>query len=402
MMMRGLLTGRNRLFFPLLGAWLIPTALLFFGVHPGFSIGDQGAIDNPPMGLAAPVSPLLATVWIEPKGTPTPSNEALPTPTAIAVVETTRLTIGGCCAYPEWSHDSEWVLFLDNPSDAEPAGLYGVPVDGGEATLIHARVGAYSRSKAMLAYHEAGRMYVERWADGARWSIPSEGRIVRFSPSGRQVEWDITSKSIQFPEVRQRKVWLSNFDGTGAQEVVTVNGGGFVGWVEDESAILVTGRLAPSTPAGIWRIAIENGAGQLLLEVNRPRSPLLSPNGEWVAFYVAFDSDPESNGLWVIRTDGTGLQKLDLFGAYRWRDDGVLLVIPMHLNASGPSLWQVDLLSGETVRLTDSDSSHIPIANNDWQPSPDGTRIVFLSSEDRNLWVISLPVHPVHRDIIEP
>jgi hypothetical protein len=368
--------------------------MVFFGVQPSFSAEDQAGTGNLLVGPVAPVSPLLATVVIVPKPTATPTLESLPTPTAIAEVETMQITTGGCCAYPAWSHDSEWVLFLDNPSESEPAGLYGVPVDGGKPTLIHARVGAYSNSKAMVAYYEAGRMYVERWADGTRWPIPSEGRIVRFSPSGRQVGWEITTKSIQFPEVRQRKIWLSNSDGTQAREIVTVNGGVFVGWLDGESTILVTGRLAPSTPAGIWRIAFEDGAGKLLHEVNRPRSPLLSPNGEWLAYYVAFDSDPERNGLWVMRTDGTDIQKLNLFGAYRWREDGVLLVIPIDLNASGSSLWQVDLLRGETTRLTDSDTSHIPIANNDWQPSPDGTRIVFLSSVDRNLWVFSLPDRP--------
>jgi hypothetical protein len=399
--MRGRQTGKNRLLLPFVGAWLIPMAMAYFGLQPGLPVVDQSGGGDLQKDLGAPVSPLLATVGIVPKPTATPTLEVLPTPTAIAVVETSRLTTGGCCSYTAWSHDSEWVLFLDNPSEFEPAGLYGVPVDGGEPTLIHARVGAYSNSKAMVAYYEAGRMYVERWADRTRWSIPSEGRIVRFSPSGRQVGWEITTKSIQFPEVRQRKIWLSRFDGTQSREIVTVNGGVFVGWADDESAILVTGRLAPSTPAGIWRIAIEDGAGKLLREVNRPRSPLLSPKGDWLAYYVAFDSNPENNGLWVMRTDGTGLQKLDLFGAYRWREDGVLLVIPIELNTAGASLWQVDLLHGETIRLTNPETSQIPIANNDWQPSPDGTRIVFLSSVDRNLWVFSLPDRPLHRDIID-
>jgi Tol biopolymer transport system component len=121
------------------------------------------------------------------------------------------------------------------------------------------------------------------------------------------------------------------------------------------------------------------------------RSPLLSPNGEWLAFTVAFDTQEERNGLWVMRTDGSFSKKLDLFGAYRWRREGELLVIPLDLENPGPALWQVDVINGKSWRLIDPLHTSWQIASNDWQPSPDGEKIVFRSAEDQNLWVLELP-----------
>lgn len=323
--------------------------------------------------------------------TPTKTPARTSTPTPLTVLEATRLTSGGCCPYPSWSPGSKWVPFLDRPGPNEPAGLYAVPANGGEITLVVERVGVYSRDWSQVAYRQDGQTLVERWADGMRWEIPNEGRTIRFSPSGRAVEWEVMSRGINFPDLRQRAIWLANFDGTQAREVVTVNGGQFVGWVGNEEEIIVTGRLAPYGPAGIWQISVENGAGRLLLEMEHPRSPLLSPEGDWLAFTVAFDLDQELNGLWVMRTDGSIVRKIEMYGSYRWRREGVLLVIPLDLEDPGSSLWQIDIVSDEKYKLTDPTVTSLPIANNDWQPSPDGTQIVFLSAEDRNLWVLPLP-----------
>jgi Tol biopolymer transport system component len=333
---------------------------------------------------------------VPPTPTPTPDPQRKPeVPSLVSVdlsvQEPIRLTDHGCCSHASWSPDSEWVVFLDKPGSNETAGFYGVHADGGKVTLFNARVGEYSRSQTLVSYEEGGRVFVERWADGTRWVIPSEGRKIRFSPSGRYVSWEVTSRSIRFPDVRQRAIWVARSDGTEAREIVTVNGGEMVGWTGGEDAIIVTGRLAPDWPSGIWHIKVGNGAGRLLFEVDRPRSPLLSPSGSWIAFYTAFDPDPERNGLWVMQTNGAGIRKLDLFGAYRWREEGSLLVIPLSLDSSGSSLWQVDAYSGEATRLTDPAHTALPIANNDWELAPNGDKLFFLSSDDHNLWVLTLP-----------
>lgn len=327
--------------------------------------------------------PVFATPARKPIHTPTPTAVGAPTPF--------RLTEGGCCAYPSWSPDSRWVPFLDRPGPYDPTGLYAIAASGGEVAFIVERAGAFSRDWSRVAYIDRDRTFVERWADGERWEIPNEGRSVRFSPSGQLIMWEVRSRGIEFPDLRQKAIWLASYDGTNAREVVTIMGGEFVGWVNGEQEIIVTGRLAPYGPSGIWKISIVDGAGQLFLEMDRVRSPLLSRGSEWLAFTVAFDTQEERNGLWVMRTDASFSKKLEIFGAYRWRHEGVLLVIPLDLESPGPTLWQVDVLSGETWRLTDPSLTSLPIASNDWEPSPDGEKIVFRSAEDQNLWVLELP-----------
>ncbi|NIS79175.1 MAG: hypothetical protein GTO14_02890 [Anaerolineales bacterium] len=383
--------GKRTLATTLVGVGLLAISLSACATALGMNVPLSGFPHLSGEDLGAAVNIPDRPTALSPTKTPTALMPPTATATAVASPEPVRLTEGGCCSYPMWSPDSQWVLFLDKPGRLQPAGLYGVPVDGGERTLIHDQVGVYSESRSLVAYPQSGWMFVERWADGTKWFIPSEGRMVRFSPSGQYVTWEVSSPSIKFPDLRQRAIWVANADGTNAREAVTVNGGQFVGWEAGEETLIVTGRLGPSMPSGVWRIRVEDGAGRLLMEVQRPRSPLISPEGGWVAFFVAFDTDPDRNGLWVLQTDGMSVRKLDLFGAYRWRSEDVLLVIPLNLQAQGASLWQIDVATGAAIRLTDPKHTPLPIANNDWRPSPDGRRIVFLSSEDRNLWALHLP-----------
>jgi hypothetical protein len=378
-----------------LKAMKLQIGFLVFTILAGACAGTSNTLSAAPIppqgslkGLAKAVLLVDNRTEVFSLGTATPFLPVEPTPPNPQPV---RLTEGGCCSLPMWSQDSQWVLFLDKPGEYYPAGLYGVPIAGGERTVVHERVGVYSRSMTLVAYPEAGRTYVERWADDTRWVIPSQGRIVEFSPSGRSVAWSVGSRSIRYPDVRQSTIWISDYEGENAHEVITVNGGYLIGWEEGEEGIYVTGRLGPSMPSGIWRVDVETGAASLVMEAERPRSALLSPGGSYIAFYVALSSEPEANGLWIVPSDGSPGIKLDLFGAYRWRYDDMLMVIPLEMEAPGISLWQVDAASGEAVQLTYPQLTAISIANNDWQISPDGRRMVYLSAEDRNLWVLRLP-----------
>jgi hypothetical protein len=341
-----------------------------------------------PKGLARPVTlpENLPEEIISETATP-----FLPVESTPADPQPIQLAEGGCCSLPMWSRDSQWVLFLDKPGEYASAGLYGIPIAGGESTIVNDQVGVYSESRTLVAYPEAGRVYVERWVDGTRWAVPSEGRIVSFSPSGRFITWAVGSRSIRYPDVRQSTIWVADFDGKNAHDVITVNGGYLVGWDVGEKGIYVTGRLGPSMPSGIWHVNLETSAARLVMEAERPRSALLSPGGSYIVFYIALSSDPEANGLWVVPTDGSPGIKLDLFGAYRWRYDDVLVVIPLEMDTPGISLWQIDASSGEALQITYPELTSISIANNDWQISPDGRQMVYLSAEDRNLWILRLP-----------
>ncbi len=328
-----------------------------------------------------------------------------PTPESVLTIERlapnrprsvpVRITDGECCPYPRWSSDSEWVMLFDAGEKGDAPGLYGIPKAGGSPTLLTERIGVYSQDWSLVAYPEAGAVYIERWADGDRWVVPSPGRKIFFSPSGNQIAWELGSSGIRHPDLRQQAIWLADVDGGAAREVVTVNGGHFIGWAAGEDAIVVYGRLAPDGPAGIWRVSTDDGAGRLLFEAEKPRSLLLSPAGGWLAFFMALENQPDRNGLWIIGTDGSVNQYHSFIGAYRWRGEGQLLVIPQDMDAPGAYLWQIDIGEDIIWELTDPRLDALPIASNDWQPSPDGSVIVFRSHEDHNLWVFPLPELPL-------
>lgn len=345
------------------------------GLHEGW--GKPVAATEDPGGPAVPLQ------------TPTPAFVA--EYAADEFAEARQLTEGDCCVLPRWTTDSEWILYIDRPDEEQPAGIYGIPADGGEASLISARIGVFSANLSLVAYPEASQTYIERWVDGNRWTIPAEGRAVHFAPDNRLVAWEVGSRAITDPDLRQKQIWVSNLDGSHARELVTVHGGGFISWAEGGRSFLVSGRLSPPDPAGIWRISPVDGAGRLLMEVVRPRSVLVSPGGDWVAFLVAFEPDGDRNGLWVARLDGSRTFKLPVIGSYRWRREGELLIIPYDGAGKDPYLLQFDLTGGEVFQLTDPEKTRLPIGNNDWEPSPDGKRIVFLSALDGNLWLLALP-----------
>jgi hypothetical protein len=70
------------------------------------------------------------------------------------------------------------------------------------------------------------------------------------------------------------------------------------------------------------------------------------------------------------------------------------LLIPYDFSSPEPYLWQISVEEERIFALTDPEQIRLPIANNDWQISPDGSKIVFYSMDDLNLWVMDLPETP--------
>jgi hypothetical protein len=312
-----------------------------------------------------------------------------PTPSQMSAI---TLVVGKprqCCWLPSWSSDSRTIAFLRRESAQDPAAYSSVEVLDGTLKRLSDRVGILSSDWSYLAYPERSQAFIEDRSTGKRWIAPSDGREIHFSPSGRAIAWEAGSKGYTYPDMRQRAIWLAGIDGSNPGQVAITWGGRFIGWTTDEKAILVSGRLESGGVSGLWRL--EDGKGYLLLEAENVREALVSPQGGWVAFYVAFSSEAEQNGLWAVSTDGTMARRLSPFGSYRWRDEGQLLIIPLDLEAPGPELIQVDVPSGVAVPLTDAKHTPLDIAGNDWQPSPDGQWIVYVAHTDGSLRLIRLP-----------
>jgi len=169
-----------------------------------------------------------------------------------------------------------------------------------------------------------------------------------------------------------------------------VIGGDLIGWAGDGKALVVSGRLTEGGQGGVWRVPLDGSPTLLLAPGERPRSAVLSPLGEWVAFYLAFEDDPSRNGVWIVHTSGDGVQSLPGLASYRWGREGQFLFVPYAVDRKGLTLLELDLGTGKTTVLLDEDAFPGGIASNDWAASPTGDRIVYRSAADGRLWVIHL------------
>jgi Tol biopolymer transport system component len=293
---------------------------------------------------------------------------------------------------PFWSPDGSEVRFIDHPSDSAQAGLWAVSVLGGEPHFVTARLGSYSADGSLIVYPEGGQTYIERIATGERWVVPTEGRAISLSPDMTQIAWQVNSSLFSFDR-RAVDLWVANLDGSGARLVVRLVGGGLSGWFPDGQRLLVTHRESAGSDPILSVLSLADGTLRQLASSHSLRGVSVSPEGGWVAYQIAFSGDPAVDGVWVSSSDGAFAVRLDLFGPYRWRSEGRLLIVPLE-SASGSAshrLVEADVATGQTAPLTEPGLVPFRIANGDWAVSPDGRRVVFLNAEDRNLWLVELP-----------
>ena len=339
-------------------------------------------------------SPTLTTT---PSPTATPTTTESPTPTATPTPALRRLTAGGCCTGHFWSPDSRQVLFIDQPSTDAPLGIWGVAIDrlDAEPAIYTERIASYTSDLAFVIEPDPADpsiTVIERIADGMRWNAPAGGRSVSLSPSRTRLAWQVSDQDLP-SEKRITEVWVANLDGSDARSVAALPRGGFSGWVTDDLLLISSRESLDAREQIISTLRLADGARVELARGERLRGGSISPDGAWYLYMVSFDSDPAANGLWIIRTAGSDRRQLDrsLFGSYRWRDARRLLIIPLHADAEFHELWELDVVTNEARRLTDASDLPFKVGNGDWSVSPDGRHVAFMESQDRNIWLLTLP-----------
>ncbi|WP_376792712.1 TolB family protein [Thermoflexus sp.] len=362
--------------------WLVGWILLVGLVGAG--CGGQRLSPEPPTP-ARPASPTSDPTLGNPMPTPVSSPSPTPGP------RLWRLTANGCCVQPFWSPDGQEVWFLDRPDPQAPAGLWGIPATGGTPRLITTRLGIFSPDYRRRAYPEAGQTIIEDLETGVQWVAPSGGRAVAFSPDGEWIAWEEHAAEAPSLDRQVTTLWIARVDGREARPALQLLGGGFAGWLPDGRQVLVITREAPGLDPLLAVVDLQEGSLRPIARGERLRGVQISPKGGWVAYQSLFSADPAQSGLWVVRADGTGSRRLPVFGAYRWRAEGRLLVVPMEPGAPSHRVLEVEAATGAIRSLTDPVTLPFRIAGGDWALSPDGRRIVFVSAEDHNLWVLELP-----------
>jgi len=365
------------------GAWCV--ILLLFAAACSSNVPAPVAT----METATPTA--VASPTARPTNTPTSTPTITPTPTPVL----RQLTTGGCCVMPSWSPDSKQVLFVDRPAEGE-AGMYAVDIAQPQEPLQTPQpagpVGLYSPDRSLVAYPVDVRTIVEKLSTGDRWVMPNNGQSVEFSPDNRRVAWEAEAISGPYDQ-RQNDIFMANYDGTDAVKVARVYGGGLVDWLPRGTRIMFLGRPALNThDSTLTVLDLNTNEAADLVSAERISGVRVSNEGNWVSYYISFNPDEKRNGIWVQKTDGSGARKLDLWGAYQWRDDSHLLVIPARSSPDQAfEIWEINAETGEQQKLTDAAVTPLSILNGDWRVSPDGKYVVFVNSVDRNLWLLELP-----------
>lgn len=292
---------------------------------------------------------------------------------------------GGCCAGTVWSPDSRHLLFLDGPPARPQTAIYQVPAGGGAVTRRFATVAFSSpRLEWQVSPGSGVTTTLRRLSDGKTFTLPTDRADVNWAPSETRLAYARSDTSGNYDR-RATRVYVADVFGA-PRQVATLYGGGVSGWLND-TTLLLSGKSAPGNrDRELLTLDTRTGARKVLRTALGFRAVQLSPDGKRVAYTISFDSR-ERNGLWLQDTAGGPPRELSDFGAYRWRDARRLLLIPLN-SGRVHQLRQYDVGSGKWTALGDLGDQ---VRQGDWNVSPDGTRLSYLSARDGNVRVLRLP-----------
>jgi hypothetical protein len=321
-----------------------------------------------------------------------PPSATLPVFLAPPIPETplkmTRITQPGCCSWAWWSADGQSVKMWDG-NEGQHAAVYSIGLDGSMVEEPDQQgFKQVSLNGQFMMHWNNGRVTVTRLSDSASSEIATGSAWPRFSPESHRLLWQrLPADSIPGSPPPLSEIWISNVDGTERTLLMTQSGGSVM-WL-DEDRLLLTRRPQNSLNTSLIVHTISTGAQQELISLRSMRGLSVGPSGRLLMFYLAFQEDPNANGMYIMDTFGSAPKKLPFFGSVRWRDSLSVVYIPYDLNQ--PMQFRVhDLSTGVDRALTDPQTQRVSVANDDWSVAPNGQAIVWWSADDYALWTLKL------------
>ena len=300
------------------------------------------------------------------------------------------------------------VLYYDQPAPGQ-GGTWSIAPDLGAAPVREREQwGYYWADGTLLAAPRPSRRetYVLHTQTGREWVLPTPNNPV-FSRDAALVAYPTAAAgrpggappapamgfSGPAPTFMLTSVVLAGADGQTARTLQLPINGSVLAWIPapdgaPNARLLLSGRRAAGDDPALWAYDTRDRS---LTEITRSRrlvGALPSPDGTWVAWMAMWNRDPVDDGLWVARTDGSDVRRVIAVGGYRWTADNRLVVIPHRASPDQPhEVWAFDAGSGEVARLLSPDQPDFRVSNYDWDCSPDGTALCFVSAGDKALWL---------------
>jgi hypothetical protein len=315
----------------------------------------------------------------------------VPQPLDTSVYSLRQITSDGCCANVVWHPTAANTLYVTD-------GVAGSLADVFEFNL-NSVFGDNQLRSAPLPYIAASGAYeVERYINtfskvrnvvsGTEYQVNTNGRIPTLNPSNTQLLWAVSDSAVIPGQTRPNtNVYMSDVDGTNTRVVLTEPGAD-ARWIDDERILINTRNENRETTLRIYNWQTE--AITTLGIWKELRGISVSPGGRYVSFYLNFQTDPTTSGVYVFDTiQGTEAQQMPWFGGWRWRDADSIYYIPFQPQEQFHSLRFYDLKTGDDRLMAAPEFMQFTIADGYWTVSADGTRILFQNAADnRNLYVL--------------
>jgi Tol biopolymer transport system component len=356
----------------------------------------------PPAATATPppVAARQDTTTAAPVDTPTlaPASTATTVP-ATATTQPftpslTKLTDGGCCRNPVWHPDGTRVLYTDAVPGQRLAATYAVPADGsGPPTVFFPSAATVAPDGSRIAFPDFANNVtrIQEFGKQSTATIANNAAYVWFSPDGRQVAWLALAPGPQPSSNVDRlvRVWVANADGSNARARGNVVRAAELAWFPDNQRLLFVGRDTDGGNPGIYVLDINAGTLTRVVEAFSPRGARLSPDGTHIVYLAALEEQPGDNGLFIVNADGSAKRKLPLIGGIRWAPDSrSMIILPVQTDNGPDQLVRIEATTLATTPLTDRAALPFRVAQDEWQLSPDGARIVFNALTDSNIYVL--------------
>lgn len=330
--------------------------------------------------------------------TPPPSNrrpnempllprELTPTPSTYSL---STVTPPGCCANPQWHPADPARFFTMDGNNNETAGVYEWSLSGGGGVLM--------RPAPLPVYSPMGIYALEPFinnttritaADGTQYTVDSGGRIPTVNPANTRLLWSVSDGVAVPGQMRPvTRIYVSNVNGEGTREILA-QAGADARWLDNERILISVRDNQRRTALSVYSLV--DDSLRILGNWYELRGLSTSPGGRYVMFYLAWQQDPATNGVYVLDTQAEGIpsaQALAWFGAWRWRDAHTLYYIPYQPQNPIQQLRLYDLRDSNDIALTDPAQTPFSIANGHWEVSADGQRILFQQTTDYSLAVL--------------
>lgn len=360
----------------------------------------QSHTDQPEVASSGRTLNNYAEVW-PPSLRAGPTETTRPAFTAPApagsLITPRRIGPANCCAQFWWLPDSREIIYLDGP-EGEIASVRARAATSGQARDLGTAPPALFSADGRYSVRVTNRTTVQDIRSGESWAVATRGAWPVISPGSKWLMWHIRPGDYLPNYIPPRtEIWLAPLNADPDQrepKLIRQQPGGMVYWLDDNRLLLVEQlpRVEQRYTLSIYHIDSEQV--EPLAEVNWLRRLSIAPGGAHVLMFLPFQAKAEQSGLYLLATQpGAKPEKLPFVGGAQWRDSRTLVYIPYAARVDRASTTPMGLIVYDIERKATQRlnlAQGLRIRDDQWQVSPDGRAVAFVSARDDGLWVLEI------------